>query len=120
MEEMRRNVRRKPGLFWALEIIYLIFTGCTSFPLRADVQQAAVLLIGIVIMAVILAALMDRCVWKAWGLGLVCLAAGVAVRYVLEFGEVSNTVNFTPVNLAVFLVGVSAVFAGVYALAARR
>lgn len=120
MEEMRRNVRRRPGLFWALEIIYLVFSGCFGFPLRADAQQAAILLIGIVIMAVILAALMDRCVWKAWGLGLVCLAAGMAGRYALEFGEASNAANFTPVNLAVFLVGVPVVFAGVYALAARR
>lgn len=120
MDQMRKNIRRNPGLFWALEIIYLIFVGCFSFPLRAEVQPAATLLIGVVIMAVILAALMDRCIWKAWGLGLVCLAAGVAGRYALEFGEVSNTVNFTPVNLAVFLVGVPVVFAGVYALAARR
>lgn len=120
MEEMRKNIRRRPGLFWALEIIYLIFLGCTSFPLRPDVQQAAVLLIGIVIMAVILAALMERSFLKAWGLALLCLAAGVAGRYALEWGEVSNTVNFTPVNLAVFLVGVPLVFAGVYALAARK
>lgn len=120
MEEIRKNVRRNKGLFWVLEIFYLGFAGCVSFPLRPDPGQMAVLLIGMVIMAALLPGLVERSVIKAWGLALVCVAAGLAVRYALMPGGEGDRALFTPANLGLFLAAVPAAFAGVYALAARR
>lgn len=41
-----------------------------------------------------------------WLMAVASTALGLLGRYLLEFGEVSNTYNFTPVNLVVFLLAV--------------
>jgi uncharacterized membrane protein YjjP (DUF1212 family) len=33
-------------------------------------------------------------------------AAGLALRYLLEYGEISNAMNFTPFNIALYMIAI--------------
>ncbi|MEG2018347.1 MAG: hypothetical protein RR128_07815 [Clostridium sp.] len=41
---------------------------------------------------------------KVLGLTVLFTAVGMGCRYLLEYGEVSNAMNFTPLNIALFII----------------
>lgn len=89
---------------------YIIFAGCFVFPIRSepfplDFQKVYLLAASYGVIALAFT--------EIWGsdkgrmiyiMTFLCTAAGMGCRYLLEFGEVSNTYNFTQFNIISYLV----------------
>ena len=57
---------------------------------------------------------------RVWLMTMISTVLGLIGRYLLEFGEVSNTYNFTPENVAVFLLTVPLGTAVAYYFLSRK
>ncbi len=103
-------------LFW----VVAIFFGCFCFPLvnftktLSDMQkQISIWNIFICLLAYAEVGLFSGCLFEKKKIGIVLLInvahiiAGMICRYFLEFGEVSNTYNFTLPNIAIHIVAIS-------------
>jgi hypothetical protein len=44
---------------------------------------------------------------------------GMSIRFLMEYGEVSNTYNFTPLNILLFMIGVPLFVTVVYVVFAK-
>lgn len=99
--------------FLIFTCIFLIFIGCFAFPIvnfSPDAPQIsrwlnlAVAFFAYYEIGLLLGALYDgKEQWKGCGLSLLMTVIGFASRYLLEFGEVSNSYNFIPSNIIVHL-----------------
>lgn len=89
--------------------VYMIFEGCFLFPVKSeksplDFIKLYLLIVSYAILGLGLAGVYGPKKEKViYPLALVLTAAGMACRYLLEYGEVSNTYNFTVLNVAVYL-----------------
>lgn len=123
----RRKKREKPARpagqqTWlaALTAVLLVFVSCFGFPFYNFSWQVSWLIVlanmGVVAGGCFEAGAFFKKACPGVGLaaglagaeGLVIL--GLACRYLLEFGEVSNTYNFTPANLAAHLAAAALFF----------
>ena len=97
---------------------YLIFLSCFSFPLRWPVQFEIIytFIMGYVLLAMLSACLINHSLLKVYSLTLGCTAIGIFLRYLLEYGEYSNTLNMTPFNLMTYLVLVPLFFTFMHCL----
>ena len=108
---------RKIGiaLFW----IFAIFFGCFCFPFinltkaLSDAQkQISIINLFLCLLAYAEMGLLSGYLFDKKKFGVVLLinathiVAGMICRYFLEFGEVSNTYNFTLPNVAIHIVGI--------------
>ena len=59
-------------------------------------------------------------VWKILLLNLAVVGVGLLCRYLLEFGEVSNTYNFVPLNIIVHVTAAAAISISTYLYQKRR
>lgn len=89
---------------------YIVFAGCFAFPIRSepfplDFQKVYSLVASYGVIALAFAGI--------WGpnkgrnvyiMTLLLTMAGMGCGYLLEFGEVSNTYNFTPFNIISYLI----------------
>ena len=89
---------------------YIVFAGCFVFPIRSepfplDFQRVYLLAASYGVIALAFAG-----IWGPDRERMVCVVTfiltviGMACRYLLEFGEVSNTYNFTLFNIVSYLV----------------
>lgn len=109
MEQFREKIQRKKELWWGLALFYTAFSGCFSFPLRmpGDMFGWNTVFLPVfswLLLGVFYVGLLRKGVGKVALLTLLFTAAGMGARYLLEYGEVSNTTNFTPLNIALYLV----------------
>lgn len=108
---------RKTGIavFW----IVAVFFGCFCFPfinitkvLSNTQKQISIVNIFICVFAYAEVGLLSGFLFEKKNIGLVLIIntvhiiAGMICRYFLEFGEVSNTYNFTLPNMAVHIVAI--------------
>ena len=115
-------LRRHPAIGKAVLLGYVVFAGCFVFPIRSEpfpidfwkIYQL-VCCYGIIGLgfAGIYRACRERFVYLS---ALFLTIAGMICRYFLEYGEVSNTYNFTAVNIISFLVLIPAFTAFAYHL----
>lgn len=84
MEKLYDSINRKKKFFWSATLIYIVFNSCCLFPLN----------------------IRTKTIDNSFLLTLFFTAIGMGLRYILEFGEVSNTVNFTDINILVFLIAI--------------
>ena len=111
---------RKTGItiFW----IVAVFFGCFCFPfinitkvLGDTEKQISIINLFICVLAYAEVGLLSGYLFEKKNVGVVLLInaahiiAGMICRYFLEFGEVSNTYNFTLPNIAIHIVAISCV-----------
>lgn len=111
MKKLRGVIERHKTLFWALTFGALLFFNCCGFPVYNLTTGRGLLIGGFAIYNTLVPAwLCGKLLFGLTGEGGALRAAlcavlgiggGLCLRYLLEFGEVSNTVNFTPANIAV-------------------
>ena len=78
MKNLQTSIRKHKKLLCVIGLVFIVCLECCVFP-KARWLLIVRLNFGITIM-------------------------GMAVRYLLEYGEVSNTYNFTPKNIVVHIV----------------
>lgn len=99
--------------------VFFLFMNCFTFPAYNFVKTISVKLMIVNVMLVWMAGsaageweaklFADTPVWKVGFWNLLAVCAGLMCRYLLEFGEVSNTYNFVPLNMAVHILAETAV-----------
>lgn len=114
LKYLPRLLREHPVLTRALVLGFTAFLCCFVFPLGSAASPLELTLIVI---------MLSLCLAEAYGPGkepgiflrtLAAAGAGLLGRYLLEYGEVSNTRNFTVENVLTFLFAVPVVMTAVY------
>lgn len=108
---------RKTGI--AIFGIVAVFFGCFCFPfinitkfLGDTEQQISIINLFVCVLAYAEVGLLSGYLFEKKNIGVVLLInaahiiAGMICRYFLEFGEVSNTYNFTLPNIAIHIVAI--------------
>ena len=125
MKALRQYAQTHNKLFWAVILGYLVFVGCFGFPLWNEsspltLDRVFLQLISFGMTGMGFVALLPARRWFAvFSLSLGCAAVGLLFRYLLEYGEVSNKMNFTPLNILLFLTVVPVLCALLYTLVCR-
>lgn len=110
-----------PRAFYWFICGWLMFMGCFLFPLSLNVFILYCLFFSCFSVAYIFKLLYGAGKWKR-----VCLttllfsSAGLVCRYLLEYGEVSNTYNFTVWKVILYLGVVVGMVVGGYQLVSRE
>lgn len=106
---IQRFLKKHPQAPKILIVSYIVFNGCFAFPIRSepfplDFQEVYLLVAGYGLIASCLARVFgpdrERLIYVTV---LLFTAVGMACRYLLEYGEVSNTYNFTLFNIVSYL-----------------
>lgn len=108
MKNLRLFVQKHKKITWMIVIGYLIFCGCFLFPFSNerdsfDFAKAYIILAGYGIIATIFACLLNNKVIRVYFLSLIFTVIGLISRYLLEYGEYSNTINFTQINIIMYV-----------------
>ena len=108
MEQFRAYVQKHRSISYVLGIGFLVFINCCGFPilnlnkqwpLMMTATQIYVVFAGALFSGAILAGLFPKRKFAAVAaVDFAAIVIGLACRYLLEFGEVSNTYNFTIPN----------------------
>lgn len=107
---MKEFFIRHPNAFKYILLGYIVFAGCFTFPISSERfplgwSKAYLLIVGYGVIGLGFAGVYgpgkERRVYLFM---LVLTVLGLICRYFLEFGEVSNTYNFTPFNIVSYLV----------------
>lgn len=102
MKQIYSNIQKHKTILWILCIIYLIFSGCFNFPFRQNSFSFILNSYSVIITAIMLTGLVPKSakgIFKVFAITFLCITLGMICRYVLEYGEVSNIVNFTIENI---------------------
>ena len=101
--------KRHPQAVERSLLAFVAFLGCFAFPIQSvnfpvDALKLYTLLAGYGSVAVGFAAVHGKKrLGRVYCMTLSFTILGLLCRYALEFGEVSNTYNFTPVNIVSYL-----------------
>lgn len=107
--KLQHFLKAHPQIPKVLTLGYIVFAGCFVFPIRSepfplDFQGVYLLMAIYGVIALALAGILGpdrgRMVYIVTFL---LTAVGMGCRYLLEFGEVSNTYNFTLFNIISYL-----------------
>lgn len=88
---------------------YIVFAGCVIFPFRSEMfpfnfMKAYLVLVSYSAIGAALGGVYGKQKYKfIYILSLILTALGMIFRYVIEYGEVSNTVNFVSFNIISYL-----------------
>ena len=109
-DDVRLFFEKNPYLIKALLFGYIAFASCFSFPIRSEVSPLDFMKVYLLVVCYgtvstsFIGVYGNNCTKKVYLYTVIFTIVGLLCRYLLEFGEVSNTYNFTPVNIALFLV----------------
>jgi len=108
MRQFYEAVRKRKKLFLVIAYGYTIFNGCFIFPIYRHLEPSFYLmtLFAYISISLIYVSLFKKKPIRVFISTLFLTAVGLIGRYFLEYGEVSNTINFTTVNMTVFLTAV--------------
>ena len=110
MDKLRKYVQAHKGVALAIIMGYIVFFGACVFPFSNelfpfDVQKGFMVIFGYGMIGYLFSTVLkDGQSIKVLGLTALFTVIGMGCRYLLEYGEVSNTMNFTPLNIALFIV----------------
>lgn len=102
-------LKRHPFVVKIFLWVYVIFAGCFVFPIRSEQFPLDFMKIYLLIVSYGIIGLGFAGVYGAkrekviYPLTLVLTVAGMACRYLLEYGEVSNSYNFTMLNIIAYI-----------------
>lgn len=115
MENIIIFVQKHKKVSWLVLIGYLIFCGCFVFPLSNerwsfDFEKAYMIILSYGILATLFTSLLssNKSI-HVYSISLLCTTVGMILRYIIEYGEYSNTINFTQINIIMYL-GIIPVF----------
>lgn len=110
MKKLRLYLQQHPKALKALVLGYVVFAGCFVFPFGnerfpLDFTKAYLLLATYSIIALGFASIwgMHRHI-AVYFTSLILTTIGMICRYILEYGEVSNTMNFTLPSILSYLI----------------
>lgn len=110
MVQLHENIQKHKSIYWIVVLGYIVFNGCFGFPFSNELfpftySKGLMIAASYGIIGLLFEGLLDK------GRQAVVLVAtlffsiiGLICRYILEFGEVSNTMNFIPINIALYLI----------------
>ena len=110
MENIRVFIQKHKKLSWLVLIVYLIFCGCFVFPLSNerwsfDFEKAYMIIVAYGILAILFVNLLsNNKAMYVYLISLLFTMVGIILRYIIEYGEHSNTMNFTQINIIMYLV----------------
>ena len=105
---------------------YIIFAGCFVFPIRSEPFPLDFSGVYLLVSSYGVIALASAGIFgpgrgrKVYITTFLLTAIGMGCRYLLEFGEVSNTYNFTLFNIVSYLALIPAVTAAAYCWIVRK
>lgn len=110
MDELRKKLSKHKNIVFAVLLGYIAFNGCFSFPFYNDLfpldfQKLYLVILSYGTIGICFTPLFEKN--KSNWVLLLCLVftvAGMGLRYLLEYGEVSNIRNFTVINIVEFIV----------------
>lgn len=109
MENIRVFVQNHKKSSWLVLIGYLIFCGCFVFPLSNergsfDFEKVCMIIVSYGILAILFSSLLSsNKTIHVYSISLLFTTVGMILRYIMEYGEYSNTVNFTQINIIMYL-----------------
>mgnify|MGYP000927924722 CR=1 FL=1 len=109
MNEFRERLKRHQTAAWVFLLGYIAFNGCFVFPFSNelfsfDLQKAYMVAACYGIIGICFSGLAEQHKeFLVFWLSLAFTVIGMGLRYLLEYGEVSNTMNFTMVNVVLFI-----------------
>lgn len=104
------NMKKHLTFMRAIVLGYIIFTGCFQFPISSkpfplDFTKLYLMIISYGMIGVGFARIYkDIKKKKVYLIALILTIVGMGCRYILEYGEVSNTYNFTATNIILYIV----------------
>lgn len=107
--KLQHFFKAHPQIPKVLTLGYIVFSGCFVFPIRSepfplDIQGVYLLVASYGVIALALAGIFGpNRGRKVYIVTFLLTAVGMGCRYLLEFGEVSNTYNFTLFNIISYL-----------------
>ena len=114
MEKLQINIRKHKKLFGVLGLVFIVCVECCVFPV-GNLPLGGDMTIGLINLATVIG--ISKCIGeiethifqKASWLLIFVLNFGITIlgmiaRYFLEYGEVSNTYNFTLKNIVMHIV----------------
>lgn len=110
MDKLKENLQKHRTVMYLILYSYLVFNGCFAFPFSnelfpLDYDKGCMLILGYGQISIVFAVLFNRNKHLNVLLATFFLTLlGMLCRYFLEYGEFSNTINFTPLNIASFLI----------------
>lgn len=110
IEIFRENIQKHKKITWVVVVSYIVFNGCFIFPFSNELfpfnyEKGLIVMIGYGIIGLCFALLLEkRKGVKVFILTFLFTILGMICRYFLEYGEISNTRNFIPVNIILFVV----------------
>lgn len=110
MKELKSYLQNHPKITIGIILGYLIFAGCFVFPFGNelfpfDFTKGYLVVATYGIIGLGFAGVYGEHIEKfVYIISLVLTGIGMICRYFLEYGEVSNTINFTTFNIISFLV----------------
>ena len=114
MENLQRNIRKHKKLFGVLGLVFIVCLECCIFPV-GNLSLGGGVTVGLINLATAIG--ISKCIGEiethifqkaSWllifvlNLGITIL--GMIARYFLEYGEASNTYNFTLKNIVMHIV----------------
>lgn len=112
MKRFQEYLQQHPRAVKYFILGYVVFAGCFTFPLWSekfplDFMKVYLIVGTYGIIALALAAIYGaKQEKKVWFFTFLLTAIGLLCRFFLEFGEVSNTYNFTFFNVICYLLGI--------------
>ena len=108
MDNLYSRVRDKRQLFYFLVWFTLVFTSMFTFPFTKmteinDYLFLFMVIFGYSLISLIFKGLISNNPFKVFFITLISTSIGLCCRYFLEFGEISNTVDFTIGNVLLFV-----------------
>lgn len=110
MNEFRLKTQKHERLIWVIVLGYIAFFGCVGFPFSNemfpfDFSKAIQVMFSYGLIGILYVGLFDQGKEvSVLVLTLIFTLIGLIGRYLLEFGEESNTMNFIPINIVLYLV----------------
>ena len=114
MENIRIFVQKHKKVSWLVLIGYLIFCELDNWKhiknTISDFEKAYMIILSYGILATLFTSLLssNKSI-HVYSISLLCTTVGMILRYIIEYGEYSNTINFTQINIIMYL-GIIPVF----------
>ncbi|MGL5767376.1 MAG: hypothetical protein ACRCX8_17220 [Sarcina sp.] len=109
MQNLRLFVQKHKKTSYLILVSHLIFSGCFLFPFTSekwpfDFTKAYLIIINYGLLAILFSTMLDKNkLIHVYLISLFFTILGVTSRYLLEYGEYSNILNFTQINILSYL-----------------
>lgn len=124
MDSREEKNKKQKRLYQAGMLTFIVFITCFTFPMFnfVKVYSKTIWIVNLLLSVSVYyrfgkdeaKLFAEFPVWKIFLLNLAVVGVGLLCRYLLEFGEVSNTYNFVPLNIIVHVAAAAAISISTY------